>query len=326
MRINPISLNSLKPISINTNSSRVLNTRSSNDIFLKTTSFSGAKDDKSFEEFKKWADETDFLSKAVEIVEKTGDILGSGYEGTTYSIPNNERWVIKEYKRSSVIPDPIKKPEIHKIKDISPDLNIGQFVASVKIPVNNRMSHHMYILKKQTGRSYGVPHAANKIVNDSTAKMHIDSLKTMAKMPMTTYETLIDDIRYVTKRGYKFDTDNPYNFMVDTKKQRINFVDIADKLEDKDTTQYGDVLFALLDSDFAQSFKESDRPKQEKDDARIYSYRICSKFLSAMIRKHATFSYSKNFTKVFVSEPFEKTLGTSLPDKKIEKLKELGLY
>ena len=45
-----------------------------------------------------------------------------------------------------------------------------------------------------------------------------------------------------------------------------------------------------------------------------------------MIRKHASFSYSKNFTKVFISEPFEKTIGTSRHDKKIEKLKELGLY
>lgn len=326
MIISPISLNISKNLCLNKNNSKVLTYNRSNDVFIRTTSFSGRKDNKSFEEFKKWADETDFYSKAVDIVNKSGTILGNGFEGTTYAIPNNEQWVIKQFSRSTIVSEKLSKPKIEKIKDISPDLNIGQFIASVKIPVNDRLAQHMYILKKQTGISHGVPHSMNSQVSDFTSKMHLDSLKRVAQMPIKTYETLIDDIRYVTQRGYKFDTENPYNFMIDTENQRINFVDIADKIEDKEITQYGDVLFALLDSNFAQTFNESDRPTSEKNDAKRYSARICSKFISAMIRKKASFSFSPDFTKVFISEPFEYVIGTHQPDKKIKKLKDLGLY
>lgn len=325
MRICPISINQINCFKFKTSNSIGLSSCNQTDVFVKSCSF-GVKDDKSFNEFKKWAKETDFTSHVSEIIDRTGDILGSGFEGTTYSIPNNDKWVIKQYNRSKVVPEALKKPLISEVKDISPDLNIGQFVASVKIPMNDRLSQHIYILKKQTGRSHGIPHSSNKIVNDATAKQHIDSLKRLAQMPMETYTALVDDITYVTKQGYKFDTDNPYNFMIDFENNRVRFVDIADKLEEKDKTQYGDVLFALLDSDFARTFKDSDRPEKEKASAKMYSYQICSKFVSAMVRKKAKFTSSHNFTKVFVSEPFEFMLGTSRPDKKIAKLKELGLY
>ena len=60
-----------------------------NDIFVKNCSFSGkseSKDEKSFAELKKWAEKTSFIDKVEDIVYRTGRILGSGFEGKTYSI------------------------------------------------------------------------------------------------------------------------------------------------------------------------------------------------------------------------------------------------
>lgn len=326
MLISPVSINISRNLCLNKNNSKVLTDNRSSDVFIRTTSFSGSKDDKSFEEFKIWADKTDFYSMAVDIINKSGTILGNGFEGTTYAIPNNEQWVIKQFSRSTLVSEKLSKPKIEKIKDISPDLNIGQFIASVKIPMNDRLAHHMYILKKQTGVSHGVPHSMKDEVNDFTTQMHLKSLKRVAQMPMKTYETLIDDIKYVTTRGYKFDSDNPYNFMIDEKNERINFVDIADKLDDKKNTQYADVLFALLDSNFAQTFSNSSASDHDKYLAELYSRQICSKFVSTMIRKRASFTESSKFTKIFNNKDFEEVIGESIYDKKVQRLKELGLY
>ena len=326
MLIKPFFSCKINNINNHTCNSKVLNKNISNDTFIRTTSFGSKNDDKSFEEFIKWAEETNFTENAMEIINNTGKILGDGFEGTTYSIPNNEKWVIKQYKRSNLSHQFLKKPEIKKVKDISPDLNIGQIIASVKIPMNNRISHHFFVLKKQTGVSYGVPHSSKDIVCDSTAKKHISSLKKMAQLPISTYDQLIDDITYINKRGYKIDADNPYNFMVDWNNKRINFVDIADKLEDKNVKQYGDVLFALLDSDFGFNFSSTNRPKSEKDEAKLYSTQICGKFLSSMIRKHVKFDFSSNLSKVVTMESFERAIGSTRIDNKLEKLQELGLY
>ncbi len=326
MHILPIFSCKINKIKSDFNNTKVLNRDIASDTFVKTTSFGSKTDDKSFEAFEKWAQETNFTDNAVKIINETGKILGDGFEGTTYSIPGNEQWVIKQYKRTNYIQQSLKKPEIKKVKDISPDLNIGQIIASVKIPINNRFAQHFYVLKKQTGESYGVPHSSKDIVTDSTSKKHIDSLRKMAQLPISSYEQLIDDITYINKRGYKIDADNPYNFMVDWNNKRINFVDIADKLEDKNAKQYGDVLFALLDADFGFNFNLSDRTQYEKDTAKRYSTQICSKFVSTMIRKHLKFGFSSNLSKILVMEPFERAIGCSKSDKKLEKLTELGLY
>ena len=325
MRISPVSINKINFIRNNQYNLKGLQSKSNIDSFTRTTTF-GFSSDKSFDAFNKWARETNFVENVQDIIDRTGTILGAGFEGTTYSIPGNEQWVIKQFNRSKVIPETLKKPEISRIKDISPDLNIGQFVATVKVPMNDRLAHHLYILKKQTGQSYGVPHTSRNEVNDSTVKLHLDSLNKLARMPMDTYRKLVDDISYVTQRGYKFDAGNPYNFMIDSAEKRVNFVDIADKLDDKSTTQYGDVLYALLDADFAENFKNSTRSDIEKRDAKIYSFLICSKFTAAMQEKKVKFSPSQNFTKVFTSDAFDYLLASTHEINKIKRLKELGLY
>ncbi len=326
MNIRPIFSNQINVLYNNQNNNRVLSSKKNADVFIKSTSFGSSSDDKSFEAFSKWAQENNFTDNALEIIEKTGDVLGDGFEGTTYSIPGNEQWVIKQYKRANYVQQSLKKPEIKKISDISPDLNIGQAIASVKIPMNDRFASHFYVLKKQTGKSYGVPLSSKDFYTDATVQKHLDSLKKMSQLPISSYEKLLDDITYINKRGYKIDAGNPYNFMVDWENERVRFVDIADKLDDKRSRQYADVLFALLDGDYGRDFKFSDRPDNEKQQASISSKRICSKFLSTMIRKHLKFSFTPNFSKVLSSEALEATIGESNPDRKLEKLQELGLY
>lgn len=291
------------------------------DIFVRCCTFKG--DDKSFDAFSKWAKETGFIEKIPEIINNSENILGSGFEGTTYEIPNNDRWVLKEFKRSNLLLYHTDYPEITEIKDISPKLNIGQFVATIKVPLSKNMVQLVYILKKQNGKSCGVPYYLKDIVSDSTVTSHLTYLKALAGLPQCAYDKLIDDITYVTKQGYEFDCLNPYNFMLDMKNKQINFVDIADKVKD-DKTQYANVLFSLLDAEYATNFNNSNRP--EKVEADKLSIQICSKFMKAMLNKKSCFSDSTYFDKITGMPAFAKALGVKNRMKALEKLVELGLY
>lgn len=324
--MNTISFNPITNISRINYNKRHNNISLNNDVFVRTTSFGAKKKDdvQSFDEFEKWANETNFIANARDYI-NTGKIIGSGFEGKTIEIPNCDRWVIKQFDRSSFINQKIKDTEIVKVSDISPKLNVGQFVASVKMPLGHSSCEHFYVLKKQTGISHGVSYDCSDIVTDNTAKQHIESLKRVAKLPQASFDKLIGDIKYITQRGYKLDCSNPYNFMIDEQKQSVNFVDVADKVE-KDNNQYGDVLYALLDGEFAENFNKSNRSQKEKDIADIHSRQICSKFIVAMMKKNEKFTDSEKFLKVFNSQVFDEILGEDSQELKVNKLIELGLY
>ena len=180
------------------------NTYNNNDCFVRTISFGNSTDAKTFSEFKKWATETNFLKKASNIMASSENILGNGHEGTVYEIPNCDDWVIKKFKRSNLIQYHVDKPEIIEIDDISPKLNIGQKIASVRIPISDRYSEHFYILKKQNGHPLGVHQLLMNNVSAGSKKMHLDSLEEIAKLPITSYKKLIDDIDFGSIISYNF--------------------------------------------------------------------------------------------------------------------------
>ena len=148
--INGIFTSKLNPV----NHHRINLSAVQNDAFIRTTSFKGSDNDDSFQAFKKWAEETDFLINAESIIEKKGKVLGCGFEGMTIGIPGNDKWVIKVIKRSNFSQQRTDKSEIFEIEDKLPDLNIGQMIAYVKMPVFEDSSRLFYILRRQKGNSY----------------------------------------------------------------------------------------------------------------------------------------------------------------------------
>lgn len=297
-----------------------------NDMFIKSTSFTGKQkdniDDKSFEAFEKWAEETDFLSKVYDIVHYTGPILGSGFEGETYGIPGNEQWVVKKFKKGDFVQKYTEKPTIIKHDDISPKLNIGQFICRVEIPSGPRFTNLFYILKKQKGHSLGVSYNYSDKIDDDNNKIHIRTLKELSEAPDRTFEKCIKDIKYISSLGFEFDSGNPYNFMFDTDKQEINFVDINDKYTGSGT-QYGEVLYALLDSRYGLLFESSE--KTPKKDAEKFKNKLIDKFFKAMKKENVKLTEGMYFTKLLDSTTLDSYLKTSSREEKVKKLKQLKL-
>ncbi len=258
------------------------------DSFEKTVSFKSQNDDNSFISFAKWAEETDFLSKAKEIAEKTGKILGSGFEGTTYSIPECDKWVIKEFKRSNLIRVNGETKRIIQIKDILPELNAGQAIARVEVPNGPRFVSQYFILKRQNGVSHGITYKYSNDIDEINIKAHLKSLKVLAELPQESFDKCIKDITYITNQGYQIDFLNPYNLMIDNKAKSINFVDINDRLN-RNSNQYAEVLYSLLDAAFGEKIIAVPESKASAESASLTRI-IVEKYFTAMKNNNAKFS------------------------------------
>ena len=295
---------------------------SSSDVFISSTQ----KNSSDFDAFKSFATETNFLSNVRDIVESKGKVLGKGYEGIIYSIPNNDNWVIKEYKRANFLPIKNTEPKIIKVEDISPNLNIGQTIAKVEIPRGENYSSVYYILKRQQGESLGVGFEGDNDVDNLTIPIYLSSLEKVANMPLSSYDKLLKDVRYITDIGYEIDTTNPNNLMFDDKSQSINFVDINDK-HNKSISQFGNVLFSLLGGFYYLKFENSNKPTDEdKLKAKELSIKIVENFFEAMKNAGYKFDFSYVFVDLFETDKFDSILGTGSKEDKIMNLHKLGLY
>lgn len=298
-----------------------------NDIFIRTPSFSSdkkLKDTKSFNSLQKWVEETSFLERIQDVIDKTGEILGSGFEGTIYGIPSNTNWVLKKYDRGNLIAVKNDSAKLIHIEDPSPGLNIGQTIARAEIPAGGNYSYVYYILKRQTGKSIGVPLFSAELMTETNIQKHLDTLKKLANAPQKTYNKCINDILYVTNQGYEFDCCNPYNFMFDKEKQEINFVDINDKKTDNNIP-FGDVLYALLDGKFAINFQNADIDPLIKKEANDLSQEVIKKFFKAMTNLSVKFTEGKYFNILLDSNIMDNILKSTTREDKIKELIRLGL-
>lgn len=317
------------PILKTNNCNKRFNNTLTNDVFVRTTSFKGnekqVKDDKSFEAFQEWSEKSGFLNDIEEISERTGKILGSGFEGEVIEIPNNDNWVIKSFKRSNLSPVSIEQPTINKINDISPELNIGQSIAYVRVPVGKNYSKMYYILKRQTGKSLGISKTSNSKVSEYNSKTHINSLRMIANAPQSTYNKFVKDVQYITKQGYMLDYINPNNLMYDESKQEINFVDVEDKLNEN-KNQYAEMLFCLLDSEYADRYITDAEESDEKEEVRQLTESIVNKYFEAMHNNGFKFDDSNILKLLLKSDVLSRNVSGSTSDEKIEALKSMGLY
>lgn len=328
MIINKINTICLPKIEFNNCNKRFNNTLSS-DVFIRTTSFKSNKqtpeDEKSFEAFQSWAEESGFLNTIEDVVERSGRIIGAGFEGEVIEIPNNDNWVIKRFKRTNLVPLALEHPTINKIDDIAPELNIGQSIAYVRVPVGKNYSKMYYILKKQTGKSLGINKASGNEVCKCNNDTHIDSLRKLANAPQSAYDKFVKDIDYITAQGYMLDYINPNNLMYDDEKQEIHFVDVEDKLSEN-RNQYGEMLFCLLDSEFSDRYLMSAEEGSEKEEVKQLTEDIVNKFFEAMFKNGSKFDDSNIFKLLLESEVLDRNIAGKTSEEKIESLRAMGLY
>ncbi len=266
----------------------------SNDSFVKSEN-KDLKSEKTYKEFKNWAEKNNFLSEIKNITNSPKNIIGSGFEGITYQIPNQDKWVIKVFKRSDFLKIPNEKPKIIEIEDKSPYLNIGQTIAKIEVPAGKEYSYVYYILKKQNGKPYSVDFEDSIFYTENSMKLYLESLKKLSEYPQSSFNKLIKDIKTITELGYEIDCSNPNNILVDDELKSINFVDINDRLKLKNN-QYGEVLYSLLGGNFAVTlaFEEN----QDNEMLNELRNKILDKYYIAMRNNNVKFEKGMFFDKL----------------------------
>ncbi len=275
-------------------------------------------------DFIKTENETGIIKKNLEMILTDSKYeLGSGFSHKTYLIPDNEDYIL----RTDVIDISdldFNKIDIQDTEDKNLDINIGQQVAVINVNSKGKypIPYQIEVLKKQTGKSVGVPpyqaiaieglgqlRQGEKPYEDISRKeTFAKSLDELAQLPVSAYEKLIDDIQKAGECGYSLDYLNSNNILYDSATQSINLIDMEKRQIKPD---YGNVLYALTNSYYLNTFTsrtDSVRMPDDKVNKAIDdTITIITKYTQAMKNKHVKFdrkNHSYEFSQLMKNFPF----------------------
>lgn len=269
-----------------------------NDVFVRSTnnvSFKGSEN----HTFSEWAKENNFIENLEEILSNDENRIGKGFSHSAFAIPNCDEYIL----RTSSLNQKLKYSEAKIIdtEDKNLDVNIGQEVAMIEIPTEDFFPVKIEVLKKQKGKSIGVPPSQAIYVEETgelrkgelpyeakeRKKHYAKTIHQVAQLPVDAYEKLLADIESAAKAGYKFDHLNSNNLLVDEENSSINLIDM-DKA--KIPVNYGNVLYALTNINYLSTFTSSydDNPMSQEAMTQAVgdTIDIIDKFMQAMQNKN----------------------------------------
>ena len=151
------------------------------DTFVRTSnciSFKGDTLKNSENDFRTWAEKTDFLSSQFkDVITDESNIIGSGFDHTVYAIPNCEDYVLRKNNFGCGMPLDYSGAALSPFEYPKSDINVGQVVATIEIPctLSKYLKDSVDVLRKQTGHSIGNPPFA-AISNEYTGELRTGEL------------------------------------------------------------------------------------------------------------------------------------------------------
>jgi len=149
------------------------------------------------------------------------NILGKGANSTVYQIPYTDDYVLKLLKSYD--------PNNIKIADFPQEVNLGQ-------PVwRDNNNPKILILKRIRGFENSIPNWSNTIYNpkinmpesisERQAQSYFSKVKKIADFPQESFDELAQKIVLLQEKGYKVDSVNPNNLMVNPLNNELNVID-----------------------------------------------------------------------------------------------------
>jgi len=167
--------------------------------------------------------------------------LGQGANSIVYDIPELEGYVLKVLNKDD--------PNKIDMSEFPSSANLGQPVWQDK---NNP---RLLILKKIEGNEHSIPNWSTTIWNGEiyspmqvTKEQAINfasQIDKIANMPQATFDDLARDVQILDEKGYKLDSINPNNLIVDDKKEQIHIIDYF-KVNDHERNIYRNSYMDLV--------------------------------------------------------------------------------
>ena len=153
------------------------------------------------------------IQKVMEsISDKT--LIGEGGYSKVYRFLDShfDDYVIKVLK-----PNANTYPQLGEL----PKYNFGQAIRKVQ--------DNIFILRKQKGVQHGLENWTEvylgKDVTNEQAHNFAEDIKKISSMPDSTFDSFAERTKYVTDNGFKSDSINPNNLLIDYENNQINIID-----------------------------------------------------------------------------------------------------
>lgn len=168
--------------------------------------------------------------------------LGQGANSIVYSIPRLDDYVLKVLNKDD--------PNRINMNEFPSNINLGQ-------PVwQDDKNPRILILKKIEGKEHSIPNWSKTIwdganytplnVTKEQAKLFHTQLNDLAQMPQSAFDELTEKAKILSDKGYKLDSINPNNLIVDTEKQQIHIIDYFKVANPNETHLYQNSYMDLV--------------------------------------------------------------------------------
>jgi hypothetical protein len=151
-----------------------------------------------------------------------GEPMGRGGNADVWAIPGTQFVVRVLRTKPEELEQSLRSSSIQRVDDDHGDMNIGQAVASLGPRVG--------FLRLQGGVPAGFKPRGDREGEAAIAaniKSFKERLREAASMPQSAYDTLMEEIRDLHKRGYKIDPSKSNNLLIDPAAGRFNLVDVG---------------------------------------------------------------------------------------------------
>jgi hypothetical protein len=215
------------------------------------------------------------LEEAIRTSVKEANLLGEGQNSRVYSLSGIEDYVVKvdkvkikignEKKRVIMPVDNLVLTKISSVEDVFEGANMGQPIGQVADIVS--------VLRKQKGSEHSIKnwsyfdHHQTEITPEH-AQAFLHSIEKIAQMPERTYLKFAQSIELLTQKGYKMDSINPNNLLIDHDNKEINIIDFFKKPQGKEENYENsrvDMTNSVLDFYLFNKFHSLlDEPQQKR--------------------------------------------------------------
>ena len=220
------------------------------------------------------------------------NIIGSGQNSVVYKFSNPllDNWAMKVIKKDSDLLESFEQP-ISKISDDFDGVNMGQAIAEI--------GERVQILKKIPGKSHSIGNwstrrAEGTPITAEDAGKFLSDVKQISLFPQKSFDSYAGRLKIIDDKGYKADSFNPNNYMINYAKKEIFIVDAYKYNVDAHLNTKYDLLCPLVDYPNFEKFYNvmNDVQKAEYIDA---TKRIAEK-CSIAAQKHKIHSDEEVFT------------------------------
>lgn len=270
--------------------------------------------------------------------------LGEGFTHSVYSIPDNDEYVLRvsNYFDPDIID--FSNPIVKDTEDKDLEINIGQEIAELKYKRKDYPGtfERISVLRKQKGKSIGVPPFETMCYPDSehlrpgkncyesqeNREKYASSIKAVAKLPLSAYEQLLDNVTEAYNHGYYFDYLNSNNILYDEASQSLNLIDME---KGRRYLNYGNLLYALTNISYYGTYTDNYKypiSDEEFNEITGATITVIDKYLQAMKNKNLKinkndFAYQTN--QLFLSIPMKFYCKSFDTNAVWDKLEDMGI-